>query len=370
MPKPLTGEQTDDTATQPGASPAPDADSSAAKTEAQGAGDQNTDETDDVTTVDILDDVLKASDKGTAEEDTPGQTEDGKKAAEAGEQPEGGQPGEKAKDDDISDEEMQSFKPSTRKRVQELLDQRKAEFDAHTTTKAELERIKPMADRYEAIEKFRNESELSTDEMATGFEIMRLIKQDPLKALDALRPYVSALEEVTGVNLPPDLVADVEKGVISEARAQELSRARSAELLQRRAAEKVTDRMAASDKRTEEANRARQQRDAINAWEKLQLETDPAYQHYRQFMQAEVHALFSRTPPQNDVDLTALLNTAKTNVVSRLTAAGFTRQTEAKPAVDPVRSSETPGASAQPRAPENTMDIIDQVLSASGNGAR
>lgn len=361
MPDPLIGD--DETqANSSGASPASDADpSSAASEETVTPSDDATDTDEEPSTLDAINAALGDAEKEDADETAGEADQQGDKDEK--------QPDKDAKKDaeptEISDEEMQSYAPKTQKRIQQLLDERKAEFEAHNVTKAEIERLKPAADRYEAIEKFRVESELTTDEMATGFEIMRMIRQDPTQALKALLPYVEALQQVTGEALPEDLKRDVDAGAISEERAQELSRARSAARLQQEAAAKANERAATVDRKTQDADRARQERSAIDAWDAMQTQNDPDYVHIRPFLTSEIQALMAQKRPLNDIELTSLLNQAKANVEGRLKQANF-RRVDPKPPVDPVRPTSTPGAPANEKPPQDTLDIINRSLAASG----
>lgn len=362
MPKPLIGEE-DDKAISPDAAPASDAASSPAP---EGSEDPKQDAETEVSVMDVMNKALS----DPKEKDAEQPAEDAAEGEKTTETKSGQNEGEKAADapkpepTEISDEEMKSYPAKTQKRIRELLDQRRSEYEAHAQTKAELDQLKPMAERYQAIENFRVESDLSTDEMATGFEIMRLLKQDPVKALQSLRPYVTSLEQITGEALPADLQAEVDRGVISRERAQELSKARSAAMLQQQAYERANARAADLEKKQSTETQAREQRDAMNAWDAVQMQSDPDYKHIRHFMLPEIHALMAQQRPSNTVELTAILNRAKENVVTRLRSAGFARR-EQKPPVDPVRPVVGNSAPATSKAPENVRDIIDTVLAAS-----
>jgi len=93
--------------------------------------------------------------------------------------------------------------------------------------RAEAEGLRENAGRFEQIQAYQTRYELSNEEVAEGYKIMALMRQDPAGAYAALQPYISRLEEFMGVTLPEDLAEDVERGAITGERAAELAAARS-----------------------------------------------------------------------------------------------------------------------------------------------
>lgn len=112
--------------------------------------------------------------------------------------------------------------------------------------KAERDDLRQQAEQYRSsheqwgqLTEYMERSNLSMDEANTGFQIMALMKNDPHKALEALAPYVSQLQEVTGASLPPDLQERVENGYVDEDTARELARMRHQDRSMRSQAEQA-----------------------------------------------------------------------------------------------------------------------------------
>ncbi len=158
------------------------------------------------------------------EETSPGSDDAGSEETEA--VPQGADA--KSKDDaeagsdagEISDEEFKSYAPKTRKRIEQLLDDRRqktAEIDGLTT------RLK----YFEPVEQVISRSGLDAAEVQNTVAIAGLIKTDPWEALKALTPIYSALSQITGQTLPNDLKEQVRLGYITEPHAKELAQSRN-----------------------------------------------------------------------------------------------------------------------------------------------
>jgi hypothetical protein len=122
--------------------------------------------------------------------------------------------------DDPSPDELNRLHSQTRKRVKQLLGQRN---DARN----EIAQLKPRAEQADRINRFVEASGLDWSEVNSGFELMRLMKNDPLEARKQLEPIWNALNKICGHELPPDLQQKVSQGFIDEPTAQELAQQRA-----------------------------------------------------------------------------------------------------------------------------------------------
>jgi hypothetical protein len=138
--------------------------------------------------------------------------------------------------------EMNSYHSRTRRRVKQLLDR------ADQAT-AETGKLKPLAEQFRKIDGFVQSSGLNWDEVNSGFNIMRLMKNDPFAAREALAPMMDALNKACGIELPPELRQKVDQGFVDEdtARrtAQAEARARLASQAHTRTVEQVQERQQA-----------------------------------------------------------------------------------------------------------------------------
>lgn len=157
---------------------------------------------------------------------------------------------------DLTDEELKSYKPKTRRRFEKLDRENKAYV-------AEIKQLKPQAEGFQAVQKYAKDANLSREDVNTGFEIMRLMRNDPVKAWEALEPIVQQLQAMVGNILPADLQSQVTAGKITPEHAKELSRLRA-------------ERGISSSVQRETAERTQKENAAQAAEQSLALQNDVA----------------------------------------------------------------------------------------------
>ena len=91
----------------------------------------------------------------------------------------------------------------------------------------ELGEAKPLAERAKKLDQYLTETGITNTQFEDMLKIGALMNTDPAKALEALRPYVEALESYQGLRLPDDLKKKLDDGVIDEETAKELAQARA-----------------------------------------------------------------------------------------------------------------------------------------------
>lgn len=80
--------------------------------------------------------------------------------------------------------------------------------------------------KFDQIMDFMFQHSLTPDELAEGMQIMALMKNDPAKAAEALRPHMENMGRASGEILPEDLQGRLDEGYIDEDAASELARSR------------------------------------------------------------------------------------------------------------------------------------------------
>lgn len=207
----------------------------------------------------------QSSGSGEGEGEKPGDSADPTKAkAKEGEEEELGE---------LTDEELKSYKPKTQRRFKQLDEQNKA-------LTAELEQAKPLGDRFLQIEKFTKDANLTREDVNTGFNIMKLMKNDPVAAYEALTPIYSVLRELVGVELPADLRDRVAKKEISPEAAQEMSRLRAKDGLttNQRQVQQEQDKQRQAETQTRQVETVKTDvGKVISDWETRQKGSDPDY---------------------------------------------------------------------------------------------
>lgn len=215
-----------------------------------------------------------------------GKTDDGDEGAPASETGEEGKdeaapdgaagkaeakPDEQDDDDSwLTKDEFKSLSPKTQKRIKKLSAEKRE-------LSTQVEQYKPAAEQMQGLFRYIEDAGLVTEEVNTGFEIMRLMKNDPFEAYKKLKPYMDQLQQIVGDVLPDDLKAEVDDGRIAEERARELAQSRSREQL--RAAESVRAAAAAEARQRQETQRTSAQRvaTAVSEWESKWSASDPDY---------------------------------------------------------------------------------------------
>jgi hypothetical protein len=292
----------------------------------------------------ILDAVTAALDKTKGEGSSPSDDADRSEAKEsAGDKPDD----ETAELGEPTDEELAGYHSKTRRRVKWLLDQR-------NEAKAELDRLKPSVDGWTGLQGYMRDTNLSVDEVNEGFEAMRLMKNDPLKALPVLKGYVQRLEQLAGENLSPEMQQAVEAGEISEQHARELSRAKSSASL-------------ASAQSAQAAERARQlaanqgfERHAadvsrvVNEWDSQQATSDPDYALKRSRVMERVKlALYEEGYPRTTQAAVDLVSKIKKDVDEE-----FKKLSPKREQIKPITAAGS--APARPE-PKTMLDVVRQA---------
>jgi len=219
----------------------------------------------------IADAVRAALDQGKEQSSGSGDSEDEKGATDPKAAKE--QTGEEEDLGDLTEEELNSYKGKTQRRFKQLDGKNRA-------LSAELEQVKPLADLGFAIKGMADRSNLSREDINTGFNIMDLMRNNPVKAYEALSPIYETLRQIVGAQLPPDLQEQVTAGEINAERAQELSRLRAKSGLD--AAYSKEREVRAENHATEEHTRhvqtvADDVGRAVTKWENSWQASDPDY---------------------------------------------------------------------------------------------
>ncbi len=262
----------------------------------------------------IADAVRAALDQGKEQSSGSGESEDKTGTSGAAGDAEA-KPGEEEELGDLTEEELNSYKGKTQRRFRQLDGKNKV-------LTAELEQFKPMAELGTTIKGMADKANLTREDVNTGFAIMDMMRNDPIKAYDALTPIYEALCSIVGVRLPADLQEQVTKGEITQDRAQELSRLRAATGLNTNRS-KEQDERATKAAETESANKVAavvaDVGKAVTDWETRWQKSDPDYAHKQsRVMDAIDLELLRRrdagTLPANVKDALAICNAVKTKV--------------------------------------------------------
>lgn len=186
---------------------------------------------------------------------------------------------------------------------QKQIEKRKAAEQAFETSK-------PAVAEYQAIQQFMSQNDLTVDEVAQGYEIMALMKNDPVAAHAQLKATIERLAPFAGESLAPDLLEKVESGEVDESTARELTKAQAGEKL----AQGKLQRQQESYQRARVESVQNKMVTAVNAWEEAARSKDPGYGSKQRFVVTELASLRSSNPPQNAEEAITLVEQAYSNV--------------------------------------------------------
>ncbi len=329
----------------------PDGNSTADSSPADDAGGKAAE-----TDLQVLDKVLAASKPQGA---SPASESD--REAEASDGAEG-KPAEKAGEqelpDEVTDEELKGYRPESRRRIKQLLG--RLEPYKALGSPDEIAAFKESHDRWSRMNAYVQEANLSTDEVNTGFDIMKAMKNDPVAALQLLEPYVHALREVTGHVLPPDLQEKVRQGEVPEDLARRTAQAEAGARLRAQEATRAADRARELERQESQTRLATQLQSAVNNWEAQWKASDPDHAAKRVRVAEKIELAFVRMRASGQVPTVEqsvqMAQQALDAVNEEFKAL---RPTRPKPIDPPISGAAASGAQ---RAPQNPIDVIDAAL--------
>lgn len=184
---------------------------------------------------------------------------------------------------------------------------------------AEFEPLKQKAELYEQLSTWTAQSGLEAPDVQNALQWAALMKNDPIKALEALTPVYEKLRHAAGAVLSDDLRAQVDDGAITETAAQELARLR-------RERELLADRNSRQSQQYEQQEQARQMtelqnqvRSAVNSAEQAIASKDPDFSRKKDLIATEVQALMMTEGVPMTADAAVLqFNKAVKNVNSKV----------------------------------------------------
>lgn len=229
--------------------------------------------------------------------------------------------------DAVSETDSASDKAPTdeAKKEEEAAKDEKVPFHKHPRWQEmirERDSFKEEATQYRQITSYMSQNQLSTEEVAKGFEIMALMKNDPLRAREMLSQYTRALDEYAGVILPQDLSKKVEEGVIDESAAQELARTRNEALANRARYEQLAQAQQV------QYQQASQQaiHGAVSGWEETIKQRDVDYAAKQNLVLDRARAYLAQGQPRTPQEAVAIVERAYADVNDTLKGFAPRRQ--------------------------------------------
>ncbi|MGZ6021621.1 MAG: hypothetical protein ACXWLQ_03335, partial [Rhizomicrobium sp.] len=135
--------------------------------------------------------------------------------------------------------------------------------------------LEPKAQNFDKIQRFVDEAGLTKDEVNQGFDVMRNLRNDPLKAYEQLKPIFAQLQQMAGDVLPQDLQTAVDQGQLTEVHARELAHTRSRAAVNERRLTETEQRQQTADQTKAFEDQVNDVAGAVTAWETATSKNDP-----------------------------------------------------------------------------------------------
>lgn len=216
---------------------------------------------------------------------------------------------------------------------------------------SERDSFKSRAEQYDKVEQYMVQNQLSPQEVAEGFQVMSLLKHNPVEAYKVLSGHLSRLAPLVGESLPEDISRRVDNGDVDIESAKELAKARAqANLLAQQQQVGIVERQ-----NQEYMAKQTQVRDAVLAWESQVKQRDPDYSAKQKFIMDKVRIMISNETPNSPQEALHMVERAYSEVNESMKSF-IPRRTQT------VMTSSSSSVSAQPQ-PKTLLDVVRTAAS-------
>lgn len=253
---------------------------------------------------------------------------------------------------DQPDPALENLPFSAHPRWKQVVTERRTALAERDQARQELEGLKPDAERYQNVQKFLDTHGVTAEEAAEGIQIQALLKTDPVKAWEVLRPIAEKAAMAAGVILPAEIQERVRAGEMSAAAASELSKAtataRAAEEARRRDLERIENERTAQLSATLQSS--------ATAWAEREAKLDPTFASKQDALVDAVRSLQAQEGvPRTPEGVVEQLKRAKARVDGWMKAAAPPAAPSRK---DPVLMSGGVNASTPQAKPRTAMEAV------------
>lgn len=307
--------------------------------------------------ISVVDKVLK-EDKETKEgsgEDQGEQTDDSSKSESDGQKKED----EAEELGDVTEDELKGYKPTTRKRIEGLLDDRQR----LTERVASLE---PASEQMENLQNFMQERNLTpqnvSELMVVGGLAMSDNDDDVQAAIARTEEFLGQLKSRLGDVLPADLQAQVDEGQMTEAGAKEVALARVRTQRADAKVESANKRVETTTQNSDFQRKASVVNQTVSDWQSQKAATDPDFQRKSALLQKEIRLRVVAEPGQRVLDPKRALQIAEeayAEVNATINAFSPPRKPEAKKVLQSKGGGGQGNMASKPGSP---LEALEQGL--------
>jgi hypothetical protein len=201
----------------------------------------------------------------------------------------------------------------------------------------ERDALKPKAEQFEKITSYMAANGLSNQEVIEGFQVMALMKTNPMEAHKRISEYKAKLDALVGEKLPEDLSKKVEEGFTDKETAQENARLRAEKALYEQRQQQASEAAV--------AERQRAIHSAVVNWEQKMKATDADWSAKQEFVTDQVKLMLAAEQPSTPEQALSLVERAYS--ITRERMSRFAPQR--KPVTHVPSSTSSASAVTQPK---------------------
>lgn len=210
----------------------------------------------------------------------------------------------------------------------------------------ERDSFKSRAEQYDKVETYMKQNQLTPQEVAEGFQVMSLLKHNPVEAYKVLSGHLSRLAPLVGETLPEDIETRVNNGDVDIESAKELAKARAqANLLTQQQTLAHAERQ-----NYEYAEKQTTIKNSVMAWEDSVKQRDPDYSAKQKFVMDKVRLIIQNEQPQSAQEAINIVERAY-NDVNEAMKSFIPKRNQT------VMTSSNSSVSASPH-PKTLLDVI------------
>lgn len=275
-------------------------------------------------------------------------------------------------DDSEADSEAESEEGEDTTEAQEETDESQDEnlpFGKHPRFKklvsqrnelrSEVDRLKPLADDYQQVQSFMDQNNLAPNEVAQAMQILSLLKTDPLKAREALKPTLDLFASLSGDVLPDDLRAKIDDGYLDESTAKEVAALRAQNNVRAQQAQEFTRQQQVRQQEQSSQLQGQQLYDAVSSWERNVSSRDPDYVKLQPLVMKATQAALAQGRPSSPEQAIQLVESAYREVQNSVKALMPKRTAQRT-----VTSANSVSTSASPK-PTSLLEAVTQAANQS-----
>lgn len=246
--------------------------------------------------------------------------------------------------DEVTDAELEAYRPKVRRRIQQLLHQRGE--------------LRNQVEAYRPVTEFIQQHRLQSQDVGLALGLVAQLQQGDLKGFyETLKPYMAAAEQYLGQALPADLLEQVNQGYIAEPLARELAASRARATMHESQLTRERQARQAADQQQQTAELRTVIARSVTDWENRVRQQDPDYARKEPVIRRFAQALKGERGQPASADEAIALAQAAYEEANKHFEAAIPR---------PRATREQPSAGATARAgqpePKSMFDALKQGL--------